>query len=69
MDDENRTAVKLMIAALEAFQKARTKMSGLAWAQLMGAVDKSYYPLLLFDDIDKLTAQMLVAAERPDRAG
>ncbi len=67
MDDENRTAVKLMIAALEASHKARARMSGLGWAQLNGALDRSYYPLLLFDDIDKLTAQMLVAAERPDR--
>jgi len=66
MDSENKTAVKLMIASLEAFHKARARMSGLGWAQLVGAVDRSYYPLILFDDIDKLAAQMLVAAERQD---
>jgi len=44
MDSENRTAVKLMIAALENFHKARMRMSGLGWAELVGSVDRSYYP-------------------------
>jgi hypothetical protein len=64
MDSEDKTAVKLMVAALEAFGKARAKVSGLGWAQIVGYADKSYRPILLFDDIEKLAAQMLAATEK-----
>lgn len=59
MSPEDKTAVKLMIAALDAYGRARKNVSGLGWAAMMGWVDKKHRPILLFDDIENLTAQML----------
>jgi hypothetical protein len=59
MSPEDKTAVKLMIAALSAYDKARKEISGAGWAEVMGWVDDKYRPILLFDDIDNLAEQML----------
>jgi hypothetical protein len=48
-----------MIASLDAYGRARSKVSGMGWAALMGYVDKKYRQILLFDDIEKLCGQML----------
>lgn len=61
MSPEDKTAIKLMIAALDAFGRSRKNISGLAWAAMMGGVDKKYRPILMFDDMENLTAQMLEA--------
>jgi hypothetical protein len=64
MGPEDKTAIKLMIAALDAYSRARAKVSGLGWAQIIGYADKSYRQILLFDDIEKLAVQMLAATEK-----
>lgn len=66
MDPEDKTAIKLMIAALDAYSRARKNVSGLGWAAMMGWVDKKHHPILLFDDIDQLTSQMLEVTNRID---
>ena len=65
MNSEDKTAIKLMIAALDAYGRARKNISGLSWAALMGGVDKKYRPFLLFDDIARLRSQMLEVVNHP----
>lgn len=64
MSPEDKTAVKLMIAALDAYGRARKKVSGKGWAEVMGWADEKYRPILLFDDIENLTKQMLEVTNR-----
>lgn len=40
MNPEDKTAIKLMIAAMDAFSRARKNVSGEAWAEMVGWVDK-----------------------------
>jgi hypothetical protein len=67
MDSEDKTAIKLMIAAIDAYGRTRKKVSGMGWAALMGAVDEKYRPFLLFDDIARLRSQMLEVLDRPQQ--